>query len=485
MPKKATKYKGRNRWLLPLIILLGLDAAGSDWQNFPGIISGFYNDPAIDKEDILDRSSLLAVSCQMGDIYRKKISDATTITVLQQRSGISFSYPFIIGRSSQLISVQSQIQTLSGDNQKDATAVLTTLSGHGTDNRFLWATTDGIGCFGLGIRYASNTFKSDIDIQQFPVSETVAVNEYFLDWLPSTFGYTITAPVQTEAIEIEAWGSTTVFDRQVRLYVNRYRSDNDFTFNYLNSSSKPSLNGKRQLDVPVSTRQNRISIAFISPEKIFSTTSLEIFNTEINYDTDHHLFGATDLRELGRGDFSRIGASVQTGIAFCKNEFQLGISTVNYSGEFLIKTPVLGYIGLGILPIAHWADGKLGNSQSFSQLFRWSRNLQIHQTELLFSGEYIHSNYKFNIQGKAHLEFGLISSPLDYPVKITANLFTLNGTIHQHFKKVSIIYSIQQIIPLFTRTDDSPIRFSEPVPGKKISTHGGQNHQIVLEYKLS
>jgi len=390
----------------PLFIFLCLNIVRAEWQDFPGIIAGFHTGQTIDINDVLEWTPALSVSHRFGNIYRKKISEAIASSVLQQNSELSFSYPFSTGQSSHIISIQSRFRTITGNNQEDATAVSANLSGQGTDSRLLWAGTDGIGFLALGIRYAADTYESDINIQQFPVSDTENINEYFLNWLPSTFGNSIDVPTATQVLEIEAWGSTKVSDKRVRLYFDRLQTNNDFTFNYLNSSNNATLSGKRQLDLPVSTRNTLASIALISPGKIISFTSMEIFSTKITLDTDHRSFGATDFQNLGNGNLSRTGISIRSGISVYKNEFQVGISTIDYSAKFLLKTPLLGYaadpiIGLEIIPIAHWADGKLGNSKSFSQLIGWSRKFQIHNTNLLFSGEYIHTKYKFNIQGDA------------------------------------------------------------------------------------
>lgn len=474
--------------LFPLFILLGMHPIRADWQDFPGIIAGFHSSPTIDIEDIMECTPALNFSYRFADIYRKKVSETLTTAVIRYKSGLAFSHPFTLGHSSQVIAVQSWFQIISADNQEDETAVAANVSGRGTDNRLLWAATDGVGLIGLDLRYAAEAYESDIVIRQYPIADDENLNDYFLDLLPATFGNNINAPINPKTFELSIWGSTLVADRRLRLHLNRLQSENDLTFNYFNSSSNATLSGKRQLNLPVSIRQNRASLSLLSPEKKITSVSLEIFDSEIRYDTDHQFFDATDIRDLGNGKFARNGITIRSDITYKNNVFYVGLSAIDYSGEFTLKTPLLGYaadpvFGLEIIPIAHWAEGRLRGG-SFAQLLGWSKDFRLRHTTLSLSGDYIHARYKFNLQGEAHLEFGILSSPIDYPVNITANMYDLSGRLRRNFKRFSIIYSFRQIIPLFKRTDDSPVKISEPAPGKRVTTRGGQTHQISLEYRL-
>jgi len=483
------KLKGKNIWVLPLFISLFLDTLWGDWQNFTAIISGFHDRPEISIDEILNWRSSLIISQRLDDIYRVKIFKVPTVSVTRHNSDISFSWPYSMGRFSQLFLIQSQYHTLSGSNQKGETAVLFKASGQGTNNSILWTGTDGVALLGLKVQYNDDAYKTDFNILEFPHSEDKKLNDYFLKWLPGTFGDWVNAPVKNTGFVLESWGSMKISNRHVGLFFSHLDNSSNASFNYVNSNVTPSLNGKRQLDLPVSINQNRFAISILSPDRPISLAVIEIFKTNLSYKTNNRTFGITDIHDLGRGDFTRTGISLQTDFKVGHNELQVGGSAVEYSGNILLKTPVLGYtkdpfIGLIPLPIAHWAEGNLGHGRSFSQKLKWARSFLIKKTTLNCSGEYIHSKYKFNIQGEAHLEFGLLSSPIDYPVNITANIFNLKTHIQRQFNNFSINYAITQIIPIINRTDNSPIRFTEQIPDKRIVRRGGQTHQLFIEYRF-
>ncbi len=483
------KYKGKNIWVLPLFILLFLDTLLGDWQNFTAIISGFHNNQKISIDEIYNWRSSLIISQRLDDIYRAKISENPTVSVIRHNSYISYSLPYSVGRYSQLILIQSQYQRLSGSNKKGETAVLAKLSGRGTNTNVLWTGTDGVALLGLKVHYSDDAYKTDFNILEFPSSEDKNMNDYFLKWLPGTFGNRINAPINNTCVIFESWGSTKISDKRIGLFFSHLDNNSNASFNYINSNVTQSLNGKRQLDLPVSMKQNRIAFSILSPDKPMSLAVIEVFKTKMSYKTNNQSFGVTDIHDLGGGDFSRTGISLQSDFQVGKNEFQTGISIVEYSGKFSLKTPILGYtkdsfIGLITLPIVHWAEVNIGPGSSFSQKLKWSRRFLIKKTNLNCSGEYIHSQYKFNVQGEAHLECGLISSPIDYPINITANMFNFKTRLRRQFNNFTINYAITQIIPIINRTDDSPVRFTEQIPGKKVVKRGGQTHQLFIEYRF-
>ena len=106
--------------------------------------------------------------------------------------------------------------------------------------------------------------------------------------------------------------------------------------------------------------------------------------------------------------------------------------------------------------------------------------MNIGRTVNKISLSYTHAKYWFWMMGDAYLGFGLISTPIDYPVNIDANLWVVAYEVRYPAKIFDICYRIQQIVPLFKRLDESPIKMKRDIPGLKITNRGGQVHEFYI-----
>ena len=488
MANSISKYTGRGGLLFPVLVFIFTTVTFADWNDFPGVVTGFYSFREINIPAKQHRPSI-RITRGIDDIYRKMSSQTALSSVFQQSVNISLSIPYSFGKSSQILFLETKALTIDTDNLKDETAVHYDLAGKGTDSQVRWAVTDGIGILGIGIRYGAINYNTDITILEFPNSDDPDLNTYFLDFLPTAIGKSIGFPVNSTTIEIDAQGSTTLIDKRIGLCYNHLSNTNKLRFDYFHSSEKSSLNGKRRLDMPTTVRQNRAAIFLMTPNRFLSATTIELFSTNFDYETGVNSYGAVDMDDLGNGQFSRSGISLQSKGMVKKNNFRIGLSIIDYSGNFELKTPLLGYaadpiFGWKILPVAHGAEGNLGKSRSFSQLIGWSRSFQLFQTTIRLNTIYIHSKYNFKIRGSANLEFGLVSAPIDYPIAVDADIFDISGKIIRDFNHISVIYSGQQLLPFIKRTDHSPIKFHEPATGIEAHVRGGQAHKITLEYRF-
>jgi len=481
LTSKTIKHWGKRILLFPLFSLLFSIPANAQWQNLFLNITNFCNIRTFDLNETITLAPKLESGCQYGDVYRKKVSQNTALFISQNTAYLYLRYPYKIKNYSQLILFHTRLNSTNGNNNTDQTAVNGTISGNGFDQLLMWSGTSGAGLIGFRGRYASFQNKSEISIKTYPVSTDYNLNKFFLNWLKPTFGENIDVDIPTRLIEIGAWGSTPVRNNRLRLLVNHLQFNSTFQFNYTNTSNSISLNGNRQLDLPVSIRQNQISLTLLRPDKSLNQFDITVLGTTLQYSTDNHPPAFTDFTSLGKGAFSHHGISASVDYISGCHQLNGGLSASTYSGDFSINTPVLG-LYLGILPVAHEAGGNISKSYSLSQKIGWSAHCEIHETALRFALDYIHARYYFNIKGEAQLEFGLFSAPIDYPVQLDANIFDINYHIRREFRQFSLVYSFRQIIPLIKRVDNSPIRFIEKIPDRQIHHRGGQTHTINIEY---
>jgi hypothetical protein len=481
---KAIKHWGKRTILFPLLALLFSIPAGAQWQNLFLNITNFRDIRTFNLDETVSLAPKLESGCQYGDVYRKKVSQNTALFISQNTAFIYLRYPYKIKKYSQILLLNIRLSSINGNNNKDRTAVNGTITGNGFDQLLMWSGTSGAGLIGFRGRYASFQNKSEISIKTYPVSTDYNLNKFFFNWLKPTFGENIDVDIPMRLFEIGAWGSTPVRNHnRLRLLVNHFQFNSMFQFNYTNTSNSISLNGNRRLDLPVSIRQNQVSLILLRPDKSLNQFDITLLGTTLQYSTDNHPPTFTDFTSLGEGAFYHHGISVSLDYISGHHQFNGGLSASTYSGDFSINTPVLG-LYLGFLPIAHEAEGNISESYSLSQKIGWSAHYEIRETAMTFALDYIHSRYHFSVNGEAQLEFGLFSAPIDYPVQLDANIFDINGHIRQRFQRFSLVYSLRQIIPLIKRQDDSPIHFTEKIPGRRISHRGGQTHTINIEYLL-
>jgi len=482
------KYTGKSRLLFPFLFICLVSSLQADWTNMPETMTGFHAGPDI----TLERQSpekTFCISQQIDDIYRKIVDKSIGSSVFSQKTLLYVNFPCSLNKSSQTLTLKSSFLNLKSNNRNDNTAVRFNLANKGVDNTIIWTVSDGTGFLGIGLRYADQKSNGDINILDFPISQNETLNEYFLDLLPETFGSTVGVSNRLTLSDISISGSTKIPGHYLRFIFNRRNAQNKPEFHYINSSSTPTLSGKRLLGIPIQLRQYLIAVTLIPEKSVISHFSLDLFKTNLGFSTDYHTYDAVDMDDLGNGQLARTGAAFRITSDIADNSFYTGISFIRYTGDFTVKTPLLGYssdplLGLQIIPVAHWAEAQLGQSRSFAQLFGWSGNITFFKTVCNLGLQYIHSRYNFQVKGKAHLEFGLTSSPIDYPVTLNASFFTFRGSLHHRFKYFSVCYSGTQIIPYIKRVDDSPIKIHQPVAGKKVRRRGGQSHHIGLEYSF-
>ena len=427
----------------------------------------------------------LAVNYSCEDIYRKYLSDKPATSVNQDKFNIQVLLTFHKSNRIHFLQSGTTISNLFADNQKNQTSVSGSLSGTGLDQTIIWAMSNGKYLTGLRGQFRKSTYSAEPSINSYPISDDTELNKYFLDWLPLTFGNPVYVDMTSQINEIGGWYSRPVLlNSRLRFQLSRTVSKNFLNFKYINSTNKDTLNGIRQIDIPINLEQNHLAISLIRPKSNLSSVTIIYLGARFAYLSDNHPPPASDFSSLGDGFIEYRSLSLSSNYKVLWHQFTAGMSYSNFYGDFKIQTPVLGYTVLLIfpVPIAHKASGHIRDGKAFSQNFKYMTNFRIRHTEVQFSVNYIHSSYRLRIDGSAQLELGLISTPVNYPLKIDANIFNIHFQLQRRIDRFSIIYSAHQIVPIIKRFDDSPIKFTEKIPGKKIRERGGMVHQMGIEY---
>jgi hypothetical protein len=482
---RSQKNRGKGLILFPLFLFLLSSGIQAQWRELFTNLANFGNNKAVDLEALNSARGTLHFHYHFEDIYRKYLQDSRTFAVQQDHCSIQIRIPLQGTYRRHLLETSTSLAYLSADNHHDRASVTGELSGTGFSQNVRWTTSNGKYLFGFRGEFRESTGAIDLNIHEYPDSENPRLNKYFLDWLPLTFGDSINTDTRSELIDIGVWYSFPLTrNSRLRLLASKSVSNNLATFNYLNTTNKDTLNGWRQLDVPADVNRNHAEIRLTSPRPGFSSITLRYLGANTAFDSDNHPPPSADFESLGDGSIEYHNLALSSEYTVHQQRWTAGISLAGYHGNYRLQTPVLGYTTLLFipLPIAHKASGRIRQGQIFSQNISYSTEFQTKHFNAHFTIDYLHSRYKLHTTGEAQLEFGLQSTPIDYPIKIDANIFDIDLQCRKNFKYITICYSFSQLFPIIRRIDDSPIKFTERVPERKIRERGGQAHQLSIEY---
>jgi len=489
----SAKKWGKSYGLFPLVFLLNSAALPAQWQNLFSMLAIFRTIPVPTRDQIQAEKGQIELSCRYDDIYRKKVFDRQAFIINQQGLTAFVAYPLRIKSAYQLVTLKSNFSESSANNHNDRTAISGALEGNGYAHCLTWTIAGNKSLIGFLGRYSQFQNSVNLSIKSYPVSEDKKLNKYFLDWLPLTFGNPVINRGRFKFSEMAGWGSTPLNRRtQLQLSGSRVKSTNHLSFQYFNSTNKPILKGVRQLDIPINSELSQISLALLRPNRSISSIELSYLLTDLNFSSDNNppidTTGlVSDLESLGQGKLRNQGFSLTIGYTKKRHHFALGLSSATIQGDLFVQTPVLGYVKiLGIFPtpVAHKADSHIEKGRAFSQKLHYSTATSFRNMEISLITDYLHSRYLLQIVGQAELEFGLICEPIDYPVEIDANIFDTQIKVSRQIKNFNIYYSLQQLIPIIRRLDQSPFRLTKLVPGKKIAQRGGASHQLGIFYEF-
>lgn len=477
-----TIQKGKGRLLFPFCFAaLFLQITTARWQDSFAWLALLDDFNGIPHRQIASVTKELHITCRYDDIYRKRVFDQRVLTIDQQSGCFRLVVPVRTAAAYHVFKVQLGLDRLAAENQRDRTAVRGESSGKGQTYAILWVRAADNKSLGLQFRSISRSHSATADIKTYPHSEDSRLNRYFLDWLPLTFGNPVQSKNHTQQFELTPWISIPLRNDKTRLRIalNHFRWDNAVTFRYTNTTNKPALNGRRILDIPTRLHSTQLSLKLGQLKPTCPAVEIRYSHVGLHYRTDNHPPSFTDFDKLGSGNFSLNGGTLLCHHIGADHRFRAGISLSKFGGDFSLRTPVLGML-YGILPISHKAGGELQKGRIFSQDVLYSYRLSKSKIRFTLLGHYLHSRIFLQMVGEAELEFGLVATPLDYPLRLDANIFDIQSALQYNFSDYALEYRLRQLLPVIRRLDESPVHFTEPVPGKKTVERGGTSHQLTL-----
>ncbi|MGC9363082.1 MAG: hypothetical protein ACP5FZ_00775 [Fidelibacterota bacterium] len=474
--------KGKGRLLFPFCFTaLFIQITTARWQDSFTRLALLDDFNGILHRQIASITKEFNITYRYDDIYRKRIFDQRVLTTDQQSGCFRFVLPVRTAAADHIFRVHIGLDRLAAENQRDRTAVRGEGNGKGQTYAILWVRAANNKSLGLQFRSTSRSHSATAVIKTYPHSEDSRLNRYFLDWLPRTFGNPIQSKIRTQQFELTPWISIPLRNDQNRLCIalNHFQWDNAVTFRYNNTTNKPVLNGRRILDIPTRFHSTQLSLKLGQSEPACLAAEIRYSHAGLHYHTDNHPPSFTDFDELGSGDFSLNSGALLCHHTGADHHFRAGVSLSAFGGDFSLRTPVLGVL-YGILPISHKAGGELRKGRIFSQDVLYFYRLSKSKIRFTLLGHYLHSRIFLQMVGEAELEFGLVATPLDYPLRLDANIFDIQSALQYNFGDYALEYRLSQLLPVIRRLDESPVHFTEPVPGKKTVERGGTSHQLSL-----
>jgi len=453
------------------------------WSELFSDLFGFPEVTVIRFCDFQQTTPVFDLTATCDDLFTKKITRRDVLGINGYQTRFALNYPKRFRERQHLARLELADDAYRFTNRRDLTMLSAQVPVHLNEYRLQWATTTGKGLFGIGGTGWRAATVFDLRIKRFPTSPDLAMNLFFLDHLPGTFGDELHHHLDLNRQMLLLWGSTPIVDHgRFGLAVTLARLTQAWAIRYTNQNNYAALNGRRRLDVPADGTTQLVKLWWENPGDR-AQISLTFYRNRYALETANHPPGMIDYASLGFLDWSRIGVRLDGYWRRERWRLQGGLSCAKYDLDFEVNTPVLGLMG-GILPIAHSMEGDFKRGGSFGQqaaaqtTFRWL-NCE-HTPSLQFS----HTTYRLWIRGEAHLEFGLYSRPLDYPFDYELYLLNCDWHAERRFGRWTIAYTFRQLLPYGRRLDASPLQFFERRPDLRYQYRGGQSHQLALSYKL-
>ena len=368
------------------------------------------------------------------------------------------------------------------DNQESATA-LTGINNYSSDQGALsLAVSDGIALWGAGFKFQSIDNNIPLQINSFPVSTNLAMNQYFLDYLESSFGTNLVFEEDIKLLQPLLFAS---FPLNKSIFFSLSFSQSRYSLfqqlRYTNNSNIPQLTGSRKINIEGTIITNSAKFALKSSNWRF-TPHLIVHDSRLNLDLKNllPLDITLDLPDLGWLTGTRRGFDIGYSSTNEKFGYQINFGFMTVSADVDVSTPVLGR---ELLPIAHGVIADL-NGQATTQHFNLSKTWQHSNIFITGSLDYSHAYYDLTINGDAIIEFGFASVPVKAPLQYHLQLGELSIQMAYRIKKYHIGYQFRQYLPYFNRVDSSELKFRPEKPAPDLKNRGGGQHHIYLTINL-
>lgn len=321
-----------------------------------------------------------------------------------------------------------------------------------------------------GLRFAFSGFSDTLAVTDFPVSKTAALNSYFFNLLPSTFGDTLPYRYQFRHYAVSCLAGRSLGDKRLFVHMNYSNSVNRLSEIHENTGDFAKIRGPRETLAVLSLPSlNIISGISMNPGSLLW---LGYRYLQIPLSWEHTLFpDDPDTLEIvtlasGKTHYHSLVGGYRT--LSGRLDLRTDISAGAISGDLSVSTPVMGYL-FYILPISHQGDisGRMryiSGHVSLKYPFYAGRSVLTPRFEL------ISARCWSNLKADAQLEFGLedIHAEQDYIDAVHLASFGLSAQIPLT-RELSFSLEADQLIPYIRRI------YPEPLPPEPtdIRRYGG------------
>ncbi len=447
-------------------------------------ILNFSNLQVINLTDFSNLKKQISTGYIYKDIYRKKVENSLNIFSNDRSSKFYLSYPFKYQNVAHIVEFNLIYDLFEFSNCKDYTALKSLSNLKKSHLNLLYCANYHSKVFGIKVNYSQLNSTNKINIETFPISNDDNLNNFFLDWLEPTFSNNINSKLIFHNTNFLGWYSFPIKKNQrIMLKIAYKYLKGNMDGKYFNNSNKLELQGNRKIDFPISKPLYQASISINYKNSIIKTLELGGLVENWKFEADNNFKGMIDFRNLGRGQFERHGIFSNLKAKIFNIHIHGSLTYTKYTGFFNLSTPVLGFYET-LIPISHNAEGKISESFCFSQRIKGYKHISLGKSAHEFSVSYCQARYNFYLKGKANLEFGLISTPIDAKIKLNAYLWDFSYQTKYQFKYFDLIYDFNQLIPFTKRKDHSDFKISSEAPKIKKNYRGGQMHSLFITYYL-
>lgn len=207
------------------------------------------------------------------------------------------------------------------------------------------------------IGYAFSGFSDTLFIRKFPSSETYALNNYFFDLLPATFGDTLPYQYNVNRFQGACLSSKTFNNRKLYLYLQYSRTWNHVSEFHVNTSEFDALSGPRESLLTQLSSSWHIQSGLQLNETSLFRVGYQYHRFPLSW--NHTVFpddpDTIEIVNLAEG-ITHYHA-LQLGYQLLSAPFHLQLHTAAgiAQGNISASTPVLGYV-FRILPISHQGE---------------------------------------------------------------------------------------------------------------------------------
>ncbi len=332
-----------------------------------------------------------------------------------------------------------------------------------------------------GIKLKDSEFSMPVSINEFPLSTDKMMNTFFLDWLQPSFGDSLRLYGDSQIINPDL---TAILPLSGKLDLNLGVSYTSHIFSpvlsYQNNSNIVELTGQRKIDCP-GNRDNITLTMGLGFKSLNLTPVLTVFTNSLDLKFKNQLPPDVidDFPQLGSASFNQAGGELLLKKEWKKLELSAGMGYSKWNISSEVTTPVLGrYI---LFPVAHSVEMDL-NGSILSEQIALKYCIPTGNIINIISADYTHGYYTTDMNGAAHLEFNLASTPIDYDILFHLHLLHFHYQLDYTWEYLTLSYGYHQYLPWTRRVDDSPVKFSSAsdIPDRSIT--GGGHHQIRLSY---